>query len=101
MNLRLIQLYLIAMQKNNLHNKRYILKTNLPFACGCSSLSCFIASLAAPASLQAEVETCGLHQAISVEWVKQTMEYLWGVILEKKLEIHVSPNLLRLGEGGT
>ena len=29
------------------------------------------------------------------------MEYLWGVILEKKLEIHVSPNLLRLGEGGT
>ena len=83
MNLRLIQLYLIAMQKNNLHNKRYILKTNLPFACDCSSLSCFIASLAAPASLQAEVETSGLHQAISVEWVKQTMEYLWSVILEK------------------
>ena len=85
------------MQKNNLYNKRYILKTNLPFACGCSSLSCFIASLAAPVSLQAEVETCGLHQAISVEWVKQTMEYLWSVILEKKLEIHVLHNLLRLG----
>jgi len=36
-----------------------------------------------------------------VEWVKQTMEYLWSVILEKKLEIHVSHNFLRLGEGGT
>ena len=44
----------------------------------------------------------GLNRQWNISGDEVTYVYIAGsVILEKKLEIHVSPNLLRLGEGGT